>query len=376
MKREKALLHFHDNYGKVYGQLILLELEDYFQQHIDEFVPDFVETFRQLCVKIKTMQLQKEKRKIRYITYSLLKEAIKNRKPVYLIEASDQNWFLDPVECRVWYQPEWMVSFLDRLGSVLEEKRKPYFDRVTTKDVDHIKLTEAEKYHCYVVQLARYALPQAVELPEFREIIKDDVFDARIGEYLDISEVVYKEEQTLKDPVETKVWLEKRNGLEYTYEVFAGLNLTKGYYRGVNLSYANLKGSNLSGSLMQYCTLAGTKFQDCSLEGSDLNQSWIREADFHGCNLRGANLCEVVGGAGLPNREKWERPGYFRVNFTGADLAGANLMNADLRGANFTGANLIKANFAGANLDRAIFSAESTEILNLTEEQKTQIVWE
>jgi hypothetical protein len=56
--------------------------------------------------------------------------------------------------------------------------------------------------------------------------------------------------------------------------------------------------------------------------------------DFSGANLRGANLSEAnLRGANLSE-----------ANLRGANLRGANLSEADLRGANLRGANLSEAN--------------------------------
>jgi hypothetical protein len=378
MKRAEAWEHFVTNYAQPAARKKIMALEEYFGQHQEELIAEFLESFREICLKIKAMQSVGAKGKIACITYSMLRTAILDRRPVYLVEAFNKEWFLDPVECQTRYPAGWAFQFLDQLGPELAEQLKSlYLHQIDRTKPERYLLQESEKYHQYVIRLARYAVDQVAQLPEFQAIEKEAEFAIRVGEYLDESEVVYKEIPRITDPVAIKARFEADDKrLAYTYKVFTDLNLPRGDYWGIKLDYADLRGSNLSESQMQYSNLTGAKFERGSLAESDLTGAWIYEANFGECNLRGANLTEVCGAAVVLEVVGWWCPGFQPVNFRGAKLEGANFKDARLHGANFSGANLRNANFEGADLENAVFAKADSEHLNLDEVQRRGIIWE
>lgn len=376
MTGKEAWAHFIKNYADKFSREKLLQLEDEYWLRRDDFIMDFLESFRQICLKIRNMQLKNEKAKISCITYSILRTGIADRQPAYLIEAFDRDWFLDFVECHGKYDPKWAFCNLYQLETELLAKAKLYLGQISRSQIERYLLREAGKYHQYVIGFIRYAMPQAVRLPEFQAIETEARFTVRVGEYLDKSEIVYLEDRRVKDPIATKAWLQSCAGLAYTYEVFADLDLSQGDYWGINLKYTDLRGSNLSQSRMQFCTLTGAKLKRASLAESDLREALIFEADFEECDLRGANFSKTEGAAGIGDRSNWVRPGFGAVNFRGANLEGTNFQGANLGGAVFTEANLVNVNFEGASLERAVFSKTSSELLNLTPQQRQQIVWQ
>jgi hypothetical protein len=376
VNKEEAWEHFIDHYGREISKKKIMELEIYFSRQMTDLIPEFLDSFRQLCRKIETMQRLQAKGKIRYIIYSMLRTGIIDRRPVYLIEALNQEWYLDPVECNVKYHPGWAFQFFDQLRTELDDKARLYLNQIDWYQLQRYKLQEAQKYHQYVSSFIRYAMTQAVQLPEFQAIAKEDDFAVRVGEYLGSSVIVYKMERRIEDPTVIKTWLEENNRSAYTCEILTNLNLSYGNYWGINLQYADLRGSNFSQSQMQYCTLNGAKFNRGSLAASDLSEARIYQADFGDCNLQGTNFTEAIGAAGIKDGENWYYPGFRAVNFQGANLEGANFKNAKLRGAIFSGTNLRNVNFEGADLEDAIFSGDGRDSLNLSEAQRRQIIWQ
>ncbi len=375
MNRTDALRHFKETYVKEKSNEKLFLLEEYFQEHKDCLSIAFVESFRQACIKIKEMQLKKEKGKIGYITYSMLRTGIAEGKADYLLEAFDKHWFLDFEECHAGYDAGWAFGFLNGLRTELEEKGKLYIGAVVASDVGNIIQSEAGKFNEYVISLARYAMPLAIALDEYKEIDKEEELEVRVGEYRDISEVVCKEDTGVKNSEKIREWLNERLEDEYSFEVFRGLDLQAGDYNHSDLSYADFMGSNLSKSRMTGCILVGTKFSGGFLEGADLSGSLIYGADFSHCSLKGAVFCGAEGAEGLHDRLYWERPGYTGVSFKGAELEGADFKKADLKGAVFIGADLKNVNFTEADLKNAVFLKKDSGLLNLDELQIRDIKW-
>lgn len=375
MAKEDVLQHFIENEVQTKNLESLLALEEYFQNHKDELVHDFVQSFRNICRTIKTMQLRGEKGRIGHITYSMLRTEIMEGRHIYVIDASDITWFFDRKECQAEYNAGWAFQYLDVVESELEQISKTYMGAITKPDIERIKLGLANKYHQYVVSLARYAMPQAIILPEYLEIDKEEELEVRVGEYLDHSETIYKEDVIVKDSEEIKAWLEEKLEYEYAYEVFTDLTLSHGNYEGIDLRYADMKQSDLSRSNLRGCILLGTKFIGCRLQGTDFSYSLISEADFSYSDLKDAVFYNTEGAQGLPDPDSWEMPGFVPVRFEGADLERADFEEANLAGAIFTGANLTATNFKGANLERAVFSRADMLNVNLDDKQRASIIW-
>ncbi|MED4355012.1 pentapeptide repeat-containing protein [Schinkia azotoformans] len=375
MNREEALEHFKEHEVKQRQLASLLALEAFFQTNKDRLAEDFQRSFQTICRLISEQQLVGEKKRIGHLSFSMLRTELLVGRPFYLIEATDEEWIFDEEPYLASYDASWAFSFLNEMISELTERAKTYMGTITLPDIDRIKLEEAANFHQYVVSLARYALPWAVNCKEYIELEKEEELEIRIGEYFDCSEVVYKEDQTEKDSAEIKEWLEEKLEDEYPYEVFANLQLSEGNYEETDLRYTDFRKSDLSQSSLNGCLLIGANLTGSNLTNSDLSNSFIHEANFSGSVLRQANFSEIEGASGLVDSSTWEMPGYLPVLFEGADLEGANFEGADVRGASFLGASLQNVNFSGANLDGAIFSKDAKGILRLNAQQQSSVIW-
>ncbi|WP_096464352.1 pentapeptide repeat-containing protein [Aneurinibacillus soli] len=375
MTKEEVIQNFIENEVEPAILENMLELEEYFQTNKDRLLDGFVRSFQRICMKIKEMQLQSQKDKIGHITYSMLRTEIQEGRYGYLIEASDSSWFFDPIECQDEYDASWAFQFLERLVEYLEEKRRNYMGTITRMDIEKIRNKEAEKYNQYVAILAQYAMPYGIALLEYKDIDKEEEVEVRVGEYMDISEIVYKEDSRMKEATEIKAWLEEKLEYEYAYEVFRNLDLSKGNYEGIDLRYADVEQSNVSNSKLSECVLLGTKFMETNLWETDFSRSFISGANFRNSDLRGAIFHEVEGSSGLFDPSSWEMPGFLSVNFEGANLEGADFKNANLKGAVFVEANLAYTNFTGANLEHAIFSRADLGRVKLDDRQMDSVIW-
>ena len=143
----------------------------------------------------------------------------------------------------------------------------------------------------------------------------------------------------------------------------------------LDLSNLDLSGANLANTNMRAVKLDGTKLRGTNLSGAILNLAWVMRADFTGADLSRASMQGPVVAPGL-ELSVAHAPIFTRANFSGArviarfsrfdlreaDFSGAHL-GADMRNQSmglmrmdFTSANLEGANFAGADLGRALLS--------------------
>jgi uncharacterized protein YjbI with pentapeptide repeats len=108
-------------------------------------------------------------------------------------------------------------------------------------------------------------------------------------------------------------------------------------------------------------TLSGANLAGAHLVDADLGMMTIREADLSGANLHGANLYHAdLRGADLTDAV------LIGTNLMGANLVNANLSGADLSTANLSGARLTNANLTGAGIIDADLSCADLSEANLT----------
>ncbi|PZM61938.1 hypothetical protein [Paenibacillus dendritiformis] len=194
MNKEEAIQHFMDVFVATKKASKLLELEKYYRTHQEELVIGFLNSFREICQLIRRQQEEEQKGKIAYITYSMLRSELLANRGVCIIEAFDHRWYLDKEKCVSHYDASWAFQFLHELMRELEPERKRYAGLIHAADMDQIKLAEAVHFFRHVSSLAIHAVSQAIELDEYIAIEKHDGLEVRIGEYFDISEMIYKEQ--------------------------------------------------------------------------------------------------------------------------------------------------------------------------------------
>ncbi|WP_411680963.1 hypothetical protein [Clostridium thailandense] len=201
MTRDEALKHFDENYVQVKSIEKFKCIEEYYLANKEKIINSFIESFTQICLKIKDYQLKGEKEGIGYIQYSMLRTNIMEKKYEYVVHAFDTYWYFDEENCSVEYDVKWIFKFLDELEDELEEKRVLYMNKITKADIDKIKLSQLEVYNKILAAVAKYAIPRAIRLKEFEDILLDEVLEVRFGEYRGTSEVIYKEDKHKKENV-------------------------------------------------------------------------------------------------------------------------------------------------------------------------------
>lgn len=376
MQREKVYKHFLESEVEKRRIEKLLALEHFFQSSKDELAEEFRQSFKEICLSIRAQQIQMKKAPLGHITFSMLRTELLEGSHMYIVEGTDENWFFDLEPFLATYDASWAFRYLDQLVAELVEESKAFMGVITEADIEAIQLKEAAHYHQYIISLARYALPPSmITCPAYLDLEKEASVEIRVGEYRDISEVVYHEDHTVKDVEEIKAWLGEKEDEEYPFEVFSDLNLAGGDYEEMDLRYTFFQKSNLSRSNLRQCMLIGANLKACELVEGDVSFSSIYEADFSDSQLQGTSFRRVEGGGGLSDPDHWEMPGYLPVRFTGANLEGTDFQHADLRSACFVGATFKDTDFTGAKLERAMFSKEARDQLTLHPHQEASIIW-
>ncbi|MBH0330408.1 hypothetical protein ABH14_11490 [Brevibacillus brevis] len=364
MKKEEALQHLHDNTFLPALAESVAALERYFQQNKDELVREFVESFRQMLQHIEFMQNNQELPPVGFIHFSLLRTTVLDGTHTFLIEAYTEQWYWEPVECYARYDAAWALQEASKLISLLDERRKMYMGIIQATDVEFMVLKEMELFGQFVTALARVAIPEAIQLPEYQQIRKADRLYIRVGEFKDISEVVYVEERIKREEKESRSLLGQPKGTFCTHETFAHMDLPRSNVDALDLRYCDFSGSNFADSQFCACILFGTRWVSSKLPRTDFSHSLLCDADFRHADLSGA-IFSYAEGQGVSADELHRVPGLLGVQFA----------YADLQGADFRYSRLYQANFHGANMRNAVFLEKDRERFALSEAQMQQIEW-
>lgn len=172
------------------------------------------------------------------------------------------------------------------------------------------------------------------------------------------------------------------NGCDFSYCDLTKAEFNRAVFRNCNFSKANLTGADLNRATFRDCNFQKTIFDDnikdavvynCDFSDTDFSSNDFSGADFNECNFAGRDFrdadfssadlyksnfsdCDLQGA--LLYNVRALSVDFSRADLSGADLMRANLedaklIRANLEGANFKYAKLTRTNFEGANLDGA-----------------------
>lgn len=375
MKKEEAWRHFNATVVEDVTAEHIRRLHAYYIEHKDALTREWLEAFGAFCLKIRTMQEKGEKSPIGFIVCSMLRTSLLSGTYTDKLQAYDSTWFLDASECEADYSAAWAFRFWEQWKHDLNARRKAYVDAISESQVERLALQKAPLFHLYVHHLIRYAMPRLLTMEELRSFTTAGHFEIRAGEYMDMSEQLYREERQAKDPIQALKWLKKKEELAYVYETIPAIDGSGADFAGLDFRYTVFRQADLTGSDMRFCIAMGTRFEACNLREADVRASCLYDADLRNCDLQGADLSEIHANQNTWDAEQCRYYGIEGINFTGANVAGASFAYAELAGAYFIDAIVDDADFTGANLDGALFSKEAAERLVLDESQRRSIRW-
>ncbi|WP_051004451.1 pentapeptide repeat-containing protein [Paenibacillus sp. OSY-SE] len=328
MDKAESIAHFREQIVWQERANMQLVLERDYQLHKEWLASEFVASFQHICRQIRDAQARGEKGPIGYITFSMLRTELMEGRYIYRVEAMDAGWVFDRNPYVLQYDAGWAFQHLDTFRSKLIEGSRIYGGRASVPIIEQMMLAESIAIHRYIVALARFALPQAVELEEYRDIATEPVFEIRVGEYMDLSEVVFKQDAREQDSEFILAWLDDREDGEHAYELFRNVDLSAGDYRGIDFRYSEFNHCNLSHGSLQDSVLIDTRWSGSGLTGADFSRSQIHGAEFRDCDLKGAIFQYAEGANGWKDARFLNLPGLSALCFAGSDLEGADFTGA------------------------------------------------
>jgi len=273
----------------------LEKLQKYLLENYNKLTEQFTEMFKSYCQQITRMQEAGIKNPLSYIQFSILRYKLIEGVYEFQVDAYDQSWYGDKVECTTVYDVTPIFSYLEEFSDELIKRRRKYMQRVTVCDVKQYVLEESDKYKLAMTEFIRSALPQVIKSSEYEAIKREDLFVISVGEFRDKAELVYKEDRTEKDVEKVKQVLATDKEEGHYYEIFDELDLSASIFSNVRWLYCSGKKSQfinteISNSMLMFCQFEtaifeSTNFSNSSLVGVDFTGATLKDIDFTNTNL-------------------------------------------------------------------------------------------
>lgn len=210
-----ALMQFKQEIVIPVRNQVMLRFEQMYQQNRERLKEKFLHHFARQCECALDAQKIGEHGAVGHVTYSMLRTRLMDGQALYLTAVADETWLFDVSPIEGEYDASWAFGYLDVMLACWEEElQRPgslYAGSISRPDLEHLLLKEAEHGHAYVTNLIHLAMPEAVKCEPFIHLDKSPSFEVRVGEYLDVSECVYKTNGDPTDESEIRRWLAEKS---------------------------------------------------------------------------------------------------------------------------------------------------------------------
>lgn len=292
---------------------IATRLDCYVKDNYQELVDQFVESFMKYCNQIVSMQQQGTKGAIAYIHFSILRTNILLKKHVIRIDAYDETWYLDSVECSGSYEVEKIYAYLEEYCDVVEEYREKSIGKVSLVQAQKRIFDESKIYLFFVAELIRVGMKKVIQTDLYQKVNRASCFVVCIGGYRDRFDILYKEDITIKDSKEVKNYLQSKQQTIFSHAIYKKLDLSSGNYEDIEFQYSSFEG----------CDFSKSSWNNSRLLFSDLKSAVLKDT-------------------------KMERMKIFDTDFTNAILENVSFNGAKLKYLSFVGAKLVRVDFSKA----------------------------
>ncbi|AGX44146.1 hypothetical protein [Clostridium saccharobutylicum] len=189
--KNKVLKEFQEKYVVDRYKEEFTKIIEKYKTNREEIKENLTTKFNSVCKEAISLQEKELKGEIRYIYFSMLRTRLLEDKGIWRIDLYDEKWFLDKEECSINIDLDFIYESLFNHMKELAEKKKEYGRTIKEKDIQVIKLREANKYHSFTLYLIKDLLKSFLEDSSYKEIKKKDDISIMIGEYMDTAMMIY-----------------------------------------------------------------------------------------------------------------------------------------------------------------------------------------
>ncbi len=162
----------------------------------DGIKEELISKFSLVCKDAILLQEKELKGEIKYIYFSMLRTGIIENKGIWRIDLYDEKWFLDKEECSMDIDFNFIYEPLFNHMKELSIKKKEYGRTIKEKDIEAIKLKEANKYNILVANVIIQMLESFSESTPYKEMKKKEDIVIMTGEYMGVSVMIYPEKSS------------------------------------------------------------------------------------------------------------------------------------------------------------------------------------
>lgn len=295
------------------GKELASQLDNYIKSHFQQLVGQFASCFLKYCDKIYRMQQQGEKGAIAYIHFSILRTNMILGIHEIRMDAYDENWYLDTVECSSSYPVGEIYCYLEEYKNLIEELRCKSIGMISLAEAQKRVFEESYLYQMFVAEVIRVGMRSVIETETYQKIKRSCCFCVCIGGYMDRFDILYKEDERKKDVKEVKRYLQSGEQIRFSYEIYKNLDLSRGSYEGLEFQFSNFAGCDFTGSSWKKSHLLFCDFQKTILKDTKMDKTKIFDTDFS------CAILENVSFAGAKLKH---------ISFEGAKLVGVDFTKA------------------------------------------------
>ena len=183
--KNKVLKEFREKYVADRYKEELKNILEKYNENKDSIKEKLTSKFNSICQEAVFLQKEGLKGEIKYIYFSMLRTKLLENKGQWRIDLYDERWFLDKEECSINIDLDFIYEPVFNHMKELSEKKKEYIRIIKEKDLEAIKLKEANKYHSLALNIMRDALKNFLECISYNEMKKKEDIAIMAGEYMD-----------------------------------------------------------------------------------------------------------------------------------------------------------------------------------------------
>lgn len=183
--KKKVLKEFQEKYVENRHITEFKKIVEEYMKDKEKIKENLASIFNSVCKEAILLQEKHLKGEIKYIYFSMLRTRILENKGIWRIDLYDEKWFLDKEECSVNIEFNFIYEPLFNHMKELSEKKKEYLRTIKEKDIESIKLKEADEYHSLALNIIRDISQNFLECISYKEMKKKEDIIIMAGEYMD-----------------------------------------------------------------------------------------------------------------------------------------------------------------------------------------------
>lgn len=384
MNREEAQKHFMENYAKEACQEARKVFDKHFKEKREWFCDRLIQAFEEL---VQQLEEKEELEQMAYFNYSFLQSHVLDGTYQWYLEAQNKEGVLEKKERSIHFDIKELGEPFEELEKNLKREVKKYVGNLTEYDAELLKLKTYKSCISYFYLGGLHGVRNIRENTYYKKLKKYKLFRITLGEYKDACQIIhigYKEKKQ-QEEIQKKLYQSVKGSevddlqkQELTLQDYSHIVLEEESSRidCKNLIYSDWRNAKIQSHLFALCNMIGVNFSNAQIEHTSFLGIPFQEADFSGVTME---ECDLLGC--MFSGEEWEAekpvtPGVYPISFQNSTLKRVNFSLSDLRGCDFRNATLEDVIFTDAKLKGARIEQHMVSKLNLSEQQRNEIIIE